>query len=593
MVKFLLTLAVCFTMVCEAFGQQASSSGAARIVIGPNILVSKADGDVPHAETVLVANPKDPKNLIGASILFSTADTGTTARTYASKDGGNTWQVTVFADGTNGSDPSMGISAQGTVYYGMTFGKLLYRSEDGGFTWAGPIPMLAADHPIMVVDQTFGKYSGRIYVSAISGNAKNPIGILRSEDGGRTFIGPVAVPTPEAFYVFNLGPLVMSDGTLFVPFQAWDKKEGVNNVSTWFVTSPDGGITFSAPTRVTDIYYKDGGWGQPKSLHGYFNHIPRIVYAVDPTNDNHLYVAWHDRRLHYNRVFFSYSHDRGKTWSAPALVSPDVRAESSQFQPMLAVNKDGTIGLAWFDTRDAKPEEDYYHLYFSASIDGGPTFLPARRISTLPSYVIGTGNLRPYTADINTKKGNTGLRFRTNFARWPDGGDYVGFVADRDGVFHPLWPDSRSGTAQLYTARISVVRPETSVSKQSTATAPGPRVKSSLNGKVALVPDPAEYDAQRGEALIPIRLKNISTSPIYGPITVEITQIKDWTILNANNDKEGVGAVFEYTGALADLGVLEPGGLSEAVLWKLKYPGYGKTPSFNVEVIGYTDEVQK
>src|SRR6516165_5334903 len=60
-----------------------SKTKTSPILVEPNILVSR-DGNVPHLETVLAANPKDPNNFVGAAIVFARADGGMTCKTYAS-----------------------------------------------------------------------------------------------------------------------------------------------------------------------------------------------------------------------------------------------------------------------------------------------------------------------------------------------------------------------------------------------------------------------------------------------------------------------------------------------------------------------------
>jgi hypothetical protein len=44
--------------------------------------------------------------------------------------------------------------------------------------------------------------------------------------------------------------------------------------------------------------------------------------------------------------------------------------------------------------------------------------------------------------------------------RFEYGGDYFGLAADRDGVFHLIWSDSRNGVYQLWSASITVARTE-------------------------------------------------------------------------------------------------------------------------------------
>src|SRR5258708_37539983 len=60
-----------------------------RILVGPNVLVSR-DGDYPHVELMVAANPRNPKNLIGGAITAPRRGGGPAAPSYASLDGGQT-----------------------------------------------------------------------------------------------------------------------------------------------------------------------------------------------------------------------------------------------------------------------------------------------------------------------------------------------------------------------------------------------------------------------------------------------------------------------------------------------------------------------
>lgn len=264
-------------------------------------------------------------------------------------------------------------------------------------------------------------------------------------------------------------------------------------------------------------------------------------------------------------------------------VSPDAVAGSEQYQPMIAVNNDGTVGIAWFDTREAT-DRDSYHLYFTASADGGNTFLPLRKVSSQPSLPISPINLTPFQGFSRTTEGNIKQRFRSAFGRWANGGDYMGFSADADGAFHPFWIDSRSGVFQLWTSRIVV-------EKRSGKTTPGNTIpknlqRVSVGSKVAPVTDQFWYDKEKQETVIPIRLKNISTETLYLPISVEVKKLDQWTILNARNGKNGAGAVFDYSSALGDFSTLKPGEMTEAIEWRFKYSGLSSNLSIEVDVTG-------
>ena len=48
----------------------------------------------------------------------------------------------------------------------------------------------------------------------------------------------------------------------------------------------------------------------------------------------------------------------------------DAPAYASQFQPMIAVNPDGVLGVYWYDT-EGFPSRDRFDISFTASVDGG------------------------------------------------------------------------------------------------------------------------------------------------------------------------------------------------------------------------------
>ncbi len=76
-------------------------------------------------------------------------------------------------------------------------------------------------------------------------------------------------------------------------------------------------------------------------------------------------------------------------------------------------------------------------VYFTASLDGGATFLSEVRVSAGPS------------CPFSSKNADVALRFL-------GGGDYSGLVAGRDGQFHLLWSDSRNAVPQLWTAPVTL-----------------------------------------------------------------------------------------------------------------------------------------
>ena len=61
--------------------------------------------------------------------------------------------------------------------------------------------------------------------------------------------------------------------------------------------------------------------------------------------------------------------------------------------------QDGIVGVTWYDTRDSK-DGSQFHEYFTASLDGGKSFLPPVRVSSAPSTPLGPGNMNMGADDL-------------------------------------------------------------------------------------------------------------------------------------------------------------------------------------------------
>jgi hypothetical protein len=106
-----------------------------------------------------------------------------------------------------------------------------------------------------------------------------------------------------------------------------------------------------------------------------------------------------------------------------------------------AVNRDGIVGMLWYDRRN-NPDNIGYYARFSASLDGGETWLPSVRVSEM--------------ANTNLADGDKKLRPIGTFSS--TGGHTAGLEADPSGVFHALWIDNRTGVQQVWTAAIEIKR---------------------------------------------------------------------------------------------------------------------------------------
>jgi hypothetical protein len=451
----------------------------------------------------------------------------------------------------------------------------VYRSDDGGRSWLAPARLgRGYDRVAIAVDHSTRPTAGRIYVT---GNLDEGPRIHRSVDDGRTFEGAVTLPGIAVTDV-----LVLSDGAVLVPLYTGPdlrlpESRGKRTAEYSTVLSADGGATFSAlrPGFEQQRYSADSTVRRWRA--GSIVGDNTATFAADPRSARYrdrIYAAFPDMRWtgRKPRIAVVWSSDRGASWSAPTMIDTSAPASASQFLPAIAVNDSGVVGVMWLDTR-ASAADDAYDVFYSTSLDGGKTFLPAIRVSSETSRPAGPGNMRPGLGRLRYAGDTLIMDFLSGYSRWRDVGDYIGLTADAKGVFHPVWPDSRNGTFQLQTARIELLRGAAVAAATNTVTRP-----------VGIVLDPSRFDAEKRELVLPVRIRNTTADTLFSPIVATLTSVGDTmlvrsgftaaedtvTILNATNAKPGAGASFDFSDALGTLGYLAPGAVSGAVDFRLR-----------------------
>lgn len=561
-----------------------STKPASVIVVGPNVQASKAFSDRSHGEIHLAANPRDPRNLIGGSMVWSEEANIETVVAYASFDGGKTWSATLkFDDGLYHSDPAVGFDSEGTAYFLQVthptgyqgepkYYTHLHRSKDGGRTWLEPtiIPML--DRHYVTVDDNQGKYHGSVYINGIS---SRQIKLQRSRDRGASFEAVVqAAAPPNTRRNSGIARMaVLSDSTLVIPFSDIELpfpdvegSPGKPNAALKVTTSVDGGNTFSDPVTIAPIAI--GHMLTSNSHH--FNFA--ADHSSGPFKDR-LYVAWSDsysggseystKKSGGANILFSYSADKGKSWSKPIEINDDRLsfnpAEAPvHFQPVIAVNKEGIVGVMYYDRRDSSNNLDWT-VRFSASLDGGETFLPTVPVAESPNRYGNSAKLsvsaRPYGGghmppNKNYRGGS--LKFEINISQFTlAGGHTAGLDADANGVFHPFWIDNRTGVAQVWTAPVTVNR------KAMTNGDPELASLQDVSEKVVLKFMNPAYDLKTGRVSVDMQIQNTSEDTIILPVKLRVIRLTTGTggvlsITGADNGVAGPGAVWDFEKMLVD-----------------------------------------
>lgn len=581
----------------SSFGAFArSGSREDRLIVGCEATASP-DGRYYHFE-ISAAGSRDSSALLAAAITGSRWSVGSVCKVYSSTDGGATWSDTEPLEQREfgGADPQVAFGPDRRAYFSALSsgpgdaGTLdVYRSSDGGKTWAGPSHVGEAsvgyDHDKIAVDWSSARFAGRTYVAALY-SIPYRIGVFTSDDGGMTFAGPVdAAVGPDTMGINVSRPVILSDGTLFVPFFDFPLNAPTTGAITStirFTVSTDGGCVYSTPREIGERRVVSGS---PHS--GEFDTDP--VFAVDRDSTefaDRLYAVWTDSLPGGSRIVLTSSSDRGAHWTVPRTVDDGGPPGSRQFQPTLAVNADGVVAVSWLDTRNTS-QGSGYDAYITASNDGGRSFLPPRRLSSESSFPERSApDIRP-----TSWRSRLDGRRVTLFApagRFEAGGDYCEMAVEKNGDFHPFWPDHRNGFSQVWTCpvRWGAVPPP----------APDGLTEVALDDELVLVFDPPSYEPSKMELRLPVHLRNISSRPVWGPVRVTIRAFGSGTgasylentpeVLNSDNGSRGAGAAFDFSRALGDESRLNPGARSGQVTWIFRLKTPLKTPDLHISVTG-------
>jgi len=146
-------------------------------------------------------------------------------------------------------------------------------------------------------------------------------------------------------------------------------------------------------------------------------------------------------------VWCRHSDDKGSAWTDPVRINDDRQGVvRDQFHPWAACDEDGILTAIWYDRRD-DPTDHLWHIYMSRSDDGGETWSPNVRITSVPSSPEMAKRIDgPTLGDRRLESPGHGPLEQLHAGLI---GEYSG-VAVRAGVIHPIWTDTRNGNQDTY-----------------------------------------------------------------------------------------------------------------------------------------------
>jgi hypothetical protein len=608
------------------------------IIVGKEVLISGADSAA-YSEYMADIDPEHPDRLMACTQPWVGALNERKNTLHVSFDGGKTWKLGLedlpVRAGLIAGDPACAylfnnIAILSTLFqheeegFGKNsgtwdawptgIGQRIYRSTDGGATWAPPYEIGFIDNQNILVDRTGGKYHGRIYINGnVSGD---PFWLIYSTDTGRTFQRGEVRHVEGQFQQFDRGT-VLTNGTVVLPFTGFDKRNpdypsDWPRTTTYVVAwSTDGGVHMSKPDTVAKSRNNCDDISLPQMATDYSNGPFR----------GRVYYLWSELEgASFRRdgvasrcvQVISYSDDSARTWSTPVRVTDLPFRSSSQKGPdtrlpALVVNKDGIVAVTWYDRRD-DPKNRSTKLRFSASLDGGDTWLPSVPVSTKPFAVDGPRGLSVYAfamgggrkprdgyspppSDVVETPLNAGARQTLGSM----GGDYSALLANPSGTFHAFWVDNRGDATkptQLFTTTVAVAG---AVQKNGSAEL---AALDNVTRKVEVQyrSTNSYWDKDYLNVTLGVVLLNVSKDTIVGPLKYRILGVNSpiGPVIVRDTREEAAGAVFDLTTSLPS-GGLVPNATTKLYEIKLRVgpvprdiadAGYQSMGSFNAKILG-------
>jgi hypothetical protein len=182
------------------------------------------------------------------------------------------------------------------------------------------------------------------------------IRVAVSRDRGLTFTSAATLTAPSQTGPSNteVYPMIDAAGIVYVAFASFPACCSTP-ASIYVARSLDDGVTWGPFVQVAGGIQTTDFYSNTRFREGILEN-----FAASPTYPGHLYVTWENWDGTQADVMFSQSTDGGFTWSTPVEVNDNVDpagARTDQFQPSVAAGPGGAIAVAFYDRRQACPND--------------------------------------------------------------------------------------------------------------------------------------------------------------------------------------------------------------------------------------------
>jgi hypothetical protein len=203
------------------------------------------------------------------------------------------------------------------------------------------------------------RFQDHVYAAwAVFNGQQIKVRMAVSRDRAQTFGKAVTITPPSEVsagttYVY---PEIDAAGNVYVAVVSFPPNGGAHTI--YVARSTDDARTFGPFVPITTANIPPG------EVYANTRFRSGIVesFAASPTYPNHLYLAYEDwdPTVGQADVKLTQSTDGGSTWTAPIIVNDNVDAPgqpTDQFQPTVATGPNGAVAVAFYDRRDACPND--------------------------------------------------------------------------------------------------------------------------------------------------------------------------------------------------------------------------------------------
>lgn len=349
--------------------------------------------------------------------------------------------------------------------------QIVAISDDGGDTFHTFTAVLEGTFPIDFHDKAWlaASADGTIHIMWVAALLPGNM-YCRSTDDGQTYLcADILATTVELRPVPDIETGVIGIGTTGSGQGSFlEVGTGPEVYAIWY----SGGIMFRRSLDTGDTWEsaKMAHDTNPQSMPGLESRDRRTGFPALATDRNAdspfadaIYVVWNDRCgddewkpadactvVGNNSIYFSASFDKGDTWTPGIRVSDAEAVAAWSFFPAVSVSPGGVIDVSWMDSRATRT---------IACHDGAPD-CAANYGSEYPAltqmYTYSLDGGKTWSRDFDVRDVDDG-GWDPALCHHQNGMVFIGDYNDIDSSWqaaHPVWPDSRLGVCDVFTATV-------------------------------------------------------------------------------------------------------------------------------------------